>query len=215
MNEIAFPIEGRLARVALRATEELRQASARAAREERVGEAAIAGTEEPEHVPDASGENGVAAAPPEAAARRAAPAGAAVPRKRPSRAKKAPAAEATANGVTHEQVSTPAERSAALEAEPELHAETASPAGQVATGRRRRRRVGGRRVGGRRVGGRRVGGRRFGGRRFGGGRGRVLRRRVGGPGARGSGSPRKRSPRKRSPALRSRPSRRATLWRRP
>jgi len=90
INEIAFPIDGRLARVALRATEELRRASALAAREARPEAVAIPGTEDldalEDEAPDTDPQEAAEAAAPEArttAAKAPAP-----PRKRPSRAKK-------------------------------------------------------------------------------------------------------------------------------
>jgi HisJ family histidinol phosphate phosphatase len=90
LNEIAFPIDGRIARVALRATEELRQASSKAARDERPLAVPIPGTEDPEAADEEDVESGRT---PERAGSVAESAAPVAPKKRPSRAKKPRQAE--------------------------------------------------------------------------------------------------------------------------
>jgi HisJ family histidinol phosphate phosphatase len=87
INEIAFPIDGRIARVALRATEELRQASSKAARDERPLAVPIPGTEEPESTDEEDAASSHAPERAVAAAEKSVAAPVA-PKKRPSRAKK-------------------------------------------------------------------------------------------------------------------------------
>jgi HisJ family histidinol phosphate phosphatase len=131
INEIAFPIDGRLARVALRATEELRQSSSRAVREERVEAGRIPGNEEPP-AEIAQAENGTSPAAPLAAKTQSDAAVAApAPRKRPSRAKKPRAAESSSNGVA--VVADPAapEASAPEAVTTALHAEVSETTREV------------------------------------------------------------------------------------
>lgn len=137
VNEIAFPIDGRLARVALRATDELRQARARVARDERAETTAIADSVETHaSAPTIASANGVASTsshqnvvagsapatstPPVTEI----PSGSDTPKKRPSRAKKPKLAPSDSEAGVSAEVAAPKSADAP---EPKAPTEDAAP----------------------------------------------------------------------------------------